>query len=356
MGLHRSRHRTGNISNVDYVYHSDHAYANTKGDGAPDLIVGRIIGNNPVELGNAIQTSINMTVGGWQMDRSHALLVSGRGKSVGSFRNNVNELEGDLLSDGWNVTKLHWRDYRFLSSFAQAFQEYDGFAAGDVIAGGKAEMVVAKRAGDQFTILDAYGNILSTFARSFDEGDVLAVGDVGWDDAAEIIVGDKSDGSIYIYDFDGGASLGNFSCGFSSFDGLTTGDVKNTGKDQIVFGDASADQITVYDQSGTTLLSFSAAFDTHDGLAAGNVMTGTGETLRDEILVGHDDTIYIYDDVDGALLTSSPSITTSKPGIAWLLVTSKPPRPVRLYPTHRMRLSSATGTTTSTSTTGKAGG
>ncbi len=291
-------------SNVDYVYHSDHDYANTKGDGAPDLIVGRIIGNNPDELLNAIRTSINMTVGAWEMDRSHALLVSGRGKSVNKFRSNVNSLEDDLLNDGMDVTKLHWRDYRFLSSFALAFREYDGFAAGDVIAGGKAEMVVAKRTGDHFYVLDAYGTVVSTFDRTFDEGDVLAVGDVGWDDAAEIIIGDFSDGNIYIYDFDGGAALGNFACGFSAFDGLTTGYVKHTGKDQIIFADASANHITVYSQYGTSLLDFPATFDTHNGLAAGNVMTGTGETTRDEILVGHDDTIYIYDDADGSLLTS----------------------------------------------------
>lgn len=293
-------------SNVDDAPYSDHAYANTKGDGAPDLIVGRIIGNNPIQLRNAIRTSVNVAVGAWEFDRTNALLVSGTGGSVGDFEDNVNDVRSDLQSDGWDVVKLHWNDdiYRFPISFAQDFEQYDGFAAGDVIAGGKAEMVIAQRTGDHFIIRDIDGNTVGGFDRSFDAGDVLAVGDVGWDDAAEIIIGDFSDGTIYIYPAGGGTALDSIACGFGEFDGLATGYVKPTGKHQIIFADASADHITVYNPSGTSLLDFPAAFDAHDGLAAGNVMTATGgETTLDEILVGHDDTIYIYDDADGALLT-----------------------------------------------------
>ncbi|MDY7077725.1 MAG: DNRLRE domain-containing protein [Chloroflexota bacterium] len=291
-------------SDVDDAHYSDHAYANTKGDGAPDLIVGRVIGDSPTALRDAIRTGINVDFGAWEFDRSHALLVSGRGGSVNRFRDNVNDLESDLTSEGWAVTKIHWRDYRFLSTYWHGFREYDGFAAGDVIAGGKAEVAIARRAGDYIHLKDADGNTVGGFDRSFDEGDVIAVGDVGWDSAAEVIIGDRSDGTIYIYDFDGGAALGSISCGFASFDGLATGYVKAGTKAQIIFGDASADTITVYDQTGASLMSFSAPFDTHDGLAAGNVMTGTNETTRDEILVGHDDTIYVYDDDDGGLVSS----------------------------------------------------
>ena len=312
----RAQNRTGfdvvwsGDCDVNYVNHSDHVYANTKPeDGEPDLIVGRIIGNDPVELWNAIRTSTNIEAGPWEFGRSKALLVSGTGNEQGRFIDNVNELEDDLTSDGWDATKTHWSDCRFfiLSSFPQSFAEYDGFAAGDVIAGGKAEVVVAQRVGNHVTVLDADGNVVSTFDRSFDEGDQLAVGDVGWGDAAEIIIGDHSDGNIYVYDFDGGSPLDIISAGFSPFDGLTTGYVTYSfpKKDQIIFADASMDRIKAYVAvDHTQPLDFLATFDAHDGLAAGNVMTATHETTLDEILVGHDDTINIYDDFTGEFLTS----------------------------------------------------
>ncbi|MCJ7548706.1 MAG: C25 family cysteine peptidase, partial [Anaerolineae bacterium] len=288
---------------VDTIEYSDHAYSNTKGDGAPDLIVGRIIGNNPTKLRNAIRNSINVAVGAWEFDRSDALVVSGTGNGVGAFEDDVNDLRNKLLNNGWGVEKLHWDDdpYLFPVIFPQDFQQYDGFAAGDVIAGGKAEMVIAQRTGDHIIIRDAGGNTVGGFDRSFDEGDALAVGDVVGDSAAEIIIGDYSNGSIATYSA-GGVALGNFSCGFEAFDGLATGYVEDgTDKARILYGSASADRVYVYDQAGVLRSDFWTPFDSHAGLASGDVSLGYGAIL-DEIIVGNANRIWAWED-DGSLVS-----------------------------------------------------
>jgi len=87
---------------------TDLQYANTTGSYYyPELCVGRIIGNGANQLRRLIETSISIHLGepGYQLDRSHALVVSGGGEGVGKFLAAVDAAEG-ILDDQFSVKKL----------------------------------------------------------------------------------------------------------------------------------------------------------------------------------------------------------------------------------------------------------
>jgi|GEM_PF-1680333 len=107
---------------TDDVYYSDHPYADTTGDGAPDLIVGRIIGDYAAGLTKPIEASIGAYLGsdGYGFDRSDALLVSGTGNYSGDMMRNVDGLE-EILDPEFSVTKIHWTDYDTSSERREAF-------------------------------------------------------------------------------------------------------------------------------------------------------------------------------------------------------------------------------------------
>jgi len=96
----------------DKVHNTDIWYANTGGETArPELVVGRIVGNNPQHLINGLSGSIAVADGSADFDRSHALLVSGRGEGVTSnFIPTVNTIADELIADGVNVSKFHSYD------------------------------------------------------------------------------------------------------------------------------------------------------------------------------------------------------------------------------------------------------
>jgi hypothetical protein len=97
------------------VQDSDLSYANTTGDAAPELIVGRAIGNDPQDLYNVLHTSSVVYAGetGYSFDRSHALLVSGTDGNTSiqnSFTGFINDADKIITSD-YAVTKIHWSSY-----------------------------------------------------------------------------------------------------------------------------------------------------------------------------------------------------------------------------------------------------
>jgi hypothetical protein len=97
------------------VQDSDLSYANTSGDNAPELIVGRAIGNDPQDLYNVLHTSNAVYEGqtGYGFDRSHALLVSGTDGSSSiqdKFTGFINDAAKIINSD-YAVTKIHWSNY-----------------------------------------------------------------------------------------------------------------------------------------------------------------------------------------------------------------------------------------------------
>ncbi|HSD84835.1 MAG TPA: C25 family cysteine peptidase, partial [Anaerolineae bacterium] len=93
----------------DRVRNTDLWYANTAGETArPELVVGRIVGDNPIYLRNGMSGAIAVAEGTAEFDRSHALLASGRGSGVTSnFIPTVDIIEDVLSAAGVNVYKFH---------------------------------------------------------------------------------------------------------------------------------------------------------------------------------------------------------------------------------------------------------
>ncbi len=290
-------------SDVDYVHYSDHWYSDTHGGHASDLIVGRVIGNTAIDMRNTIQNSINVHEGRWQFDRSHALLVSGTGNQMSSFRGNVNALANDL-SPEWSVTKIHWLDYRFRKTsqfplivpFYQTPPYYYGFAGGDVIGGGREETVVAKDHDNHIYILDGDANVLGGFDTGVGGGDDLAVGDVGWGSEDEIIVGRAGFGRIDVFDASG-TSLLSIPSAFTSGDDLDVGNMDGSGKDEIFVANAATGNVSVYDDDGDLVATWTAPnYAVEDDFAVGDVMDGGLNNLEAEIVIGDvsDDVLRVY--------------------------------------------------------------
>jgi hypothetical protein len=93
----------------DKVHHSDLRYADTAGETArPELVVGRIVGDNPQYLITGMSGAIAVADGTAEFDRSHALVVSGRGSGVTSnFIPTVDIIEDVLTDNGVNTYKIH---------------------------------------------------------------------------------------------------------------------------------------------------------------------------------------------------------------------------------------------------------
>lgn len=85
------------------VHYTDLPYGNTSGDWVdPELIVGRVVGNDAQELTTPLQTSINVHRGepNYHFTKSRALVVSGRGDGVSSFEANADAVSRLLRTFG----------------------------------------------------------------------------------------------------------------------------------------------------------------------------------------------------------------------------------------------------------------
>lgn len=94
---------------------SDLFYANTGGSGAPELIVGRIIGNTAADLRTALRTSNAVYEGqpGYSFDRGSAFLVSGTDGNLSiqnSFVSTIEAISKTLRSE-FSVDVLHFKDF-----------------------------------------------------------------------------------------------------------------------------------------------------------------------------------------------------------------------------------------------------
>jgi hypothetical protein len=98
----------GAWSDYLYVHCTDIHYANTEGDWVyPELNIGRIIGNDARKLTIPIEASIGVHRGlpGYEFDRSHALVVAGRGDGVEEFEGSADET-AKILDDEFIIFKL----------------------------------------------------------------------------------------------------------------------------------------------------------------------------------------------------------------------------------------------------------
>jgi hypothetical protein len=98
---------------TDRVDMTDATYADTGGNGAPELIVGRIIGDSLAELAAPMRTSIAVYEGrgGYGFDRSHALVVSGTGVGQTTSINGANATKAAAKAQGFDVSLLHLSNY-----------------------------------------------------------------------------------------------------------------------------------------------------------------------------------------------------------------------------------------------------
>ncbi|MBN1314848.1 MAG: hypothetical protein JXA42_05250 [Anaerolineales bacterium] len=278
-------------SDLDYIYKdvhlTDNPYAHTHGNGRPDLIVGRIIGNNADKLANVIQTSINNYLGvpGYGYDWSDATLTS---DFEGRFVNSLNEIDTRLINKGFTTRKFHVRDTVTKNSFPFDFMQHNGLATEDIDGDGYDEIFIADR-DDHIYILNRFGNVVGGFGLDdFEEGDGFAVGDVDNDNEIEIVLGDRGN-YIYVYSLDGTREH-RFSKNYEEFDGLLVGNVTGDLKEEILMFDRG-NKLYIFDEVGTKLAEFPFDFEMHDGLAIGN-LTGTsaeefvlGDRSHDRLVV-----------------------------------------------------------------------
>lgn len=105
------------------VQYSDLRYASTSGEAKPELVLGRVIGNDAYGLTRTLQTSIGVQEGwsGYGFDRSHALLYSGRGEGAGIFWDDVREVD-HRIDDEFAVTRFRGTDYATESDLYVALQ------------------------------------------------------------------------------------------------------------------------------------------------------------------------------------------------------------------------------------------
>ncbi|MBU7004034.1 MAG: hypothetical protein HXS50_00610, partial [Theionarchaea archaeon] len=114
-----------NAADTKDVPFADHYYSDTTGDGAPDLVVGRVIGNKLTDLTATINRSLGIHLGQTNpgYDRSHVLLVSGTGYKQDTFVNDVISWEKTLSGLGWKTSELHFKWYSTHDQKAIAFNQ-----------------------------------------------------------------------------------------------------------------------------------------------------------------------------------------------------------------------------------------
>jgi len=114
-----------NAADTKDVPLTDHYYSDTTGDGSPELIVGRIIGNRLVDLTATINRSLAIHLGQTDpgYDRSHALLVSGTGYKQDTFTGDVAKWAKTLTNKGIKTSELHLKWYSTHDKKASAFNQ-----------------------------------------------------------------------------------------------------------------------------------------------------------------------------------------------------------------------------------------
>ncbi len=302
---------------------SDLPYADTVGnDGAPDLIVGRLIGNSAEALARPIEASLRVAEG-LGFDRSFGVATSGSEGSWEDFAPSARRIQtvlDDQMDDG--ASAYHWSRWIHKEpismeggGFDLSMTRNDGFILADVDGDGESEMVVVDDRSDecivyQYGDLDAWSTTPSdAFDCRFTPYDGLAAGDIdGVHTEDEIIVATDEWDTISIFNDDPrhtlGSSFPQFDVDVDHWDVVTTGDVWGDDRDEIILA-TTDDYGTVYVYSYETGGTYPelilrdtmeyVSFTPWDGFGAGNV-SGTPMS-KDEIVVANDSTdrIYIYD-------------------------------------------------------------
>jgi hypothetical protein len=303
-----------NAPQTTRVDRTDHYYADTVGhDYAPDLIVGRIIGNTAPELMTPLESSLEV-LRGHGFDRRYAVALGGyEAGSSDVFYNNARNVAGDLEDLGLSTTTIQWSNW-VDGQWNVPFTHYDALALGDVDGDAIEELILAQDEDGRIRIVEPMVGETGHFSSAFSRYDGLAAGDVDADGRAEIVVArndGSSGGQLYVYEANG-TLVAQLAVDFDEWDDLAVGDVlgdgwaggewiTDRGRDEIVTIAEHDDQVHIYrlnDLSHLRLANggeWTAAvnFTRHDRLGVGNVRS---DWPRDEIVIirNDDQKIYIY--------------------------------------------------------------
>jgi hypothetical protein len=120
------------------VPYSDLRYASTSGQAKPELVLGRIPGDDLGTLSQGLQNSILVARSGSGFDRKRALLTSGRGEGVIAFNEDIIEFRSLLNHQARAL--VHWQSYSDMPAViaeisdnmadGQSFVLYRGHAGG----------------------------------------------------------------------------------------------------------------------------------------------------------------------------------------------------------------------------------
>lgn len=301
--------------NYSDVHLSDHYYSDVVGDGAPDLIVGRIIGDTARNLTMPILASIDVALG-FGFDRESALVVAGYEDDLADtiplipFYDFASEAAHDLIGRGTTAAIVDWNDF-VQRVWPVYFTNYDAFVLGDVDGNGIDEAIIAN---DEESVIRIYdlsdGSLLRIFGCRFTRYDGLTTGDLDGDGIDEIITAvddDGDDGMVYVYKPDG-TLIASSRCRFTNWDSISTGDVWGDSKEELLIASDDLDEVRIYGIHETNLRlvnSWRADFDQYDMFDVGElVITWAGMSWpKREIAIckESDHLVYVYG-ADGTLI------------------------------------------------------
>lgn len=304
-----------NGTRTDTVPRTDHYYADTVGhDYAPDLIVGRIIGNTALDLVTPLQSSLEVHRG-TGFDRRYAAALGGYESGDSDvFYHNARDVAGDLEGLGMGTTTIQWSNW-VDGEWQEPFTHYDALALGNVDGDVIEELILAQDEDGRIRIVKPTSGETGHFYSAFSRYDGLAAGDLDADGRVEIVVAHNEGtamGSLYVYEADG-TLIAQVAADFEDWDDVAVGNVlgdgwaggewvQDRGRDEIVTIEEEDDQVRIYRLTDLSRLSlaydgeWTAAvnFTRHDRLGVGDVRS---DCPRDEIVVirNDDQKIYIYD-------------------------------------------------------------
>jgi hypothetical protein len=318
---------------VDYC---DSDYGDSNGNWKPEIIVGRIIGDDAGSLRRPIEASIDVEEGDAEYGREQALTISGYGDHYETFVDNINDIHSILhpLSDPPYTVgfKEHMHDYFIISGFFHTYTRYDGLAVGDFTGSGslialakdddhtiylytssgsristsscpefEAHCIVRtvpEPGADRLAILDPDDGLIRTLDLAGSrEGSIsitpvsghidFDLGDLDGDGDLEYVVASDTDNRIYIYD--PGSPATSFHFGFTDHDRIAVGNVLGDGREEIVVARDDDNSLFIMNGAGVTLDTLTGSdrtyFTRHDGISVGDVC----EDSMEEIVIAMND-------------------------------------------------------------------
>jgi len=225
------------------AYFSDNYYADTVlGDGRPDLVVGRIIGDSVRGMAKPIEASLSVFYD-LTPERTKALGVSGyEDGSWDVFMSDALAFEGQMADLGFTADSVHW------------------------------SLIIE-----------------TAWAVHFDDDDILVLGDVDGDALDEAVMARDEDDRIYLYETMPKGLIRSFTAAVTPNDGMVTGDFDADGVDEIaiaVNGEPGGGRMDVYEPDGTLIGSWPVNFGDSYYIDSGDIWEHPGDTVtQDEIVI-----------------------------------------------------------------------